>query len=174
MSAAPSRDASVRDGPIVGDVMTRDPATIGPEDKVCAAIARLRECSCRRLPVVEDCGLVGIVSDRDLRLATNSPFVLRERWYDDLMLDHISVRACMTVKPVTVTPETDPVAAVQIMRDKKVGGLPAVKGNRLVGITTDTDLSNYLIRILSAWERDGLAMAVHREPRRETGLVLAA
>ena len=134
--------------PLVDQVMTREPAVVAPNDPIRAAIERMRERGCRRLPVVEDGKVVGIVSDRDLRRATNSPLVLRERWYDEFMLDHVQVRACMTANPVTVSPATPIVEAAKLMRDKKFGGLPVVADGRLVGIVTETDLLNYLIQTL--------------------------
>jgi len=134
--------------PVVEQVMTRDPALIGPNDTIRVAIERMRERGCRRLPVVENGKLIGIVSDRDLRRATNSPFVLRERSADNLILDQLTVRACMSLNPITITPHMPVVEAAKLMRDRKIGGLPVVDKGMLVGIVTETDLLNYLIRIL--------------------------
>ena len=134
--------------PLIEQVMTRDPSTVSPSDSIRVAIDRMRERNCRRLPVMEGDWLVGIVTDRDLRRATNSPLVLRERWYDEFMLDRIPVRACMSGTPTTVTPQTPIADAAKIMRDRKIGGLPVVAGDKLVGIVTETDFLNYLIRLL--------------------------
>ncbi len=54
------------DQPMVEQVMTRDPATVAPNDPIRAAIERMRERKCRRLPVLEDGKLVGIVTETDL------------------------------------------------------------------------------------------------------------
>ncbi len=134
--------------PLVDQVMTRNPSTVSPRDKIRVAIERMVERKCRRLPVVEDQRLVGIISNIDLRRATNSPFVLRERRFDEFLLDHIDVGACMTRDPETVTADTPIVQAARLMRDHKVGGLPVVEDGKLVGIITETDLLNYLIRML--------------------------
>ena len=134
----------------VEQVMTREPSTVAPNDSIRVAIDRMRERNCRRLPVMEKGKLVGIVTDRDLRRATNSPLVLRERWYDEFMLDHIPVRACMSETPTTVTPETPIADAAKMILERKVGGLPVMEGDELVGIVTETDLLNYLIRVLEA------------------------
>ncbi len=139
--------------PTVADVMTRRPALVAPTDTIRVAVERMRECKCRRLPVIENDKLVGIISNIDLRRATNSPLVLRERWYDEFLLDHIIVRACMTPNPITVTPTTPVLDAARLMRDRKIGGLPVVEADRLVGIVTETDLLNYLIQTL---ERGGV------------------
>jgi acetoin utilization protein AcuB len=140
----------------VADVMTCDPVTVTPDDSLRLARDRLAEGSFRRLPVVQSRRLVGILTDRDLRRATNSPFVLRERWYDDLILDQIKVWGAMTANPITVEADAPLVVAAKLMFDHKIGGLPVVEattsvgdGMRLVGIITETDLLGYLIRLLA-------------------------
>jgi len=136
--------------PTIGQVMTCNPQTVAPDDPLRVAIDRMREHKCRRLPVVQAGKLVGIISDRDLRRATNSPFVMQERWYNEFLLDQIPVRAVMTANPATVAPHTPIGEAARVMRDRKIGGLPVVEDNRLVGIVTETDLLNYLIRLLES------------------------
>jgi acetoin utilization protein AcuB len=134
--------------PLVELVMTRNPAVISPDDSLQVAIERMRERDCRRLPVIENGKLIGIVTDRDLRRATNSPFVMQERWYNEFILHQVPVRACMSRDPQTVSPSTPLVEAARLMRDRKIGGLPVVEGDNLVGIVTETDLFRYLIQIL--------------------------
>jgi acetoin utilization protein AcuB len=136
----------------VSDFMTREPATISPDDNLRRAIEAMRERSCRRLPVLENDRLVGIISDRDVRLALMSPLVLRERWYDEALLDNTPVRACMAVDVVTVSPDAPLIEAARLMRDRKIGGLPVVKQERLVGIITETDVLNALIQLLADHE----------------------
>jgi acetoin utilization protein AcuB len=132
----------------VGEIMTRNPVTVGRTNCIRKAISLMRDGGFRRLPVVEGGQLIGIVTDRDLRRASNSPLVVRERWYDNFLMDHIQVGACMTPNPITVSPLTPIVEAARLLRDHKIGGLPVVEGERLVGIVTETDLLNYLIGLL--------------------------
>ena len=134
----------------VRDVMTPNPVTISPNHSIGAALARMRRGGFRRLPVVEDGALVGIITDRDLRLAMNSPFVMREGWYDSYLMEHIEVRSCMTPDPVTVEADDDLLDAVQLMRKHKFGGVPVTEKGKLVGILTETDLLLYLEKILEA------------------------
>jgi acetoin utilization protein AcuB len=135
---------------LVRDVMTPDPVTIGPNHSIGAALARMRRGGFRRLPVVENGNLVGIITDRDLRLAMNSPFVMREGWYDSYLMEHIEVRSCMTPDPVTVDVDSDLLDAVRLMRKHKFGGAPVMESGRLVGILTETDLLDYLERLLES------------------------
>jgi len=134
----------------VRDVMTPDPVTISPNHSIGAALARMRRGGFRRLPVVEDGELVGIITDRDLRLAMNSPFVMREGWYDSYLMEHIEVSSCMTPDPITVEADSDLLDAVRLMRKHKFGGVPVVAEGKLVGILTETDLLQYLERMLEA------------------------
>jgi acetoin utilization protein AcuB len=132
----------------VSEIMTPNPVTVGRSNCIRKAISLMRDGGFRRLPVVEGGRLIGIVTDRDLRRASNSPLVVRERWYDNFLMDHIQVGACMTSDPITVTPSTLIIEAACIIRDHKIGGLPVVERERLVGIVTETDLLNYLINLL--------------------------
>ena len=54
----------------------------------------------------------------------------------------------MTANPATVTPDTSVLDAVRLLRQLKVGGLPVVKGDMLIGIVTLIDVLDYLIRLL--------------------------
>jgi acetoin utilization protein AcuB len=138
----------------IRDVMTPDPVTISPNHSIGAALARMRRGGFRRLPVVEKERLVGIITDRDLRLAMNSPFIMREGWYDSYLMEHIEVRSCMTPDPVTVDANEDILNAVRLMRTHKIGGMPVTENGDLIGIITETDLLDYLERLLAAQETE--------------------
>ena len=133
--------------PHVLDIMTRNPASVGPSDSLRTVIQSMRSHKCRRLPVVDNGRLVGIVSDRDVRRALNSPFVLHERSEDEALLDGVVVAECMTPDPLTLPPQAPVVEAARLMRDRKIGGVPIVEGGRLFGIVTETDLLNCLIKL---------------------------
>ncbi len=133
---------------LVADIMTPNPVTVTPRNAIRTAVNLMREGGFRRLPVVDRGRLVGIITDRDLRRAANSPFVVREQWYDNFILDHIEVGSCMTPDPLTIAPSASVVDAVRLMRDHKVGGLPVVTDGQLVGIVTETDLLDFLIELL--------------------------
>ena len=135
----------------VQDVMTADPSTVLPTDSLRTARDRMAAAGCRRLPVVDEAGLiVGIITDRDVRLALNSPLVMRERWQDDLLLDHTGVDACMTVDPICIAPDASLEDAIDLLLAHKISGLPVVEGGRLVGIVTVTDLLRALLQLLQA------------------------
>lgn len=132
----------------VADIMTANPVTVTPRNAIRTAINLMREGGFRRLPVVDRHKLVGVITDRDLRRAANSPYVVREKWYDNFILDHIEVGTCMTPNPITIGPDDSVADAARLMRDHKIGGLPVVQNGQLVGIVTETDLLDFLIELL--------------------------
>ena len=134
---------------VVADIMKSNPVTVTPRNAIRTAINLMREGGYRRLPVVDRGRLVGIITDRDLRRAANSPFVVREQWYDNFILDHIEVGSCMTPNPLTIEPNAPIADAARLMRNHKIGGLPVVTDGQLVGIITETDLLDFLIGLLA-------------------------
>ncbi len=134
---------------LVRDVMTRGPVTVRPEDTLRTATDRMHAVGCRRLPVVDSAGEVcGIITDRDLRLAANSPLILRERWQDEMLLDHTTVSACMSPDPVCVVPELPVEEAIDLLLQHRISGLPVVEQGKLVGVVTVTDLMRALADLL--------------------------
>jgi len=135
---------------LVADIMTPNPVTISPRNAIRTAVNLMREGGYHRLPVLDRGRLVGIITDRDLRRAANSPFIVREQWYDNFILDHIEVGSCMTPDLWTIGPDASIAEAARLMRDHKIGGLPVVTASQLVGIITETDLLNFLIALLES------------------------
>ncbi len=129
--------------------MTKEVLTVRPEDPIRKVWELVEEKKLRRFPVIDGERLVGIVTDRDLRNATASSVVLTEKKYHDFLLDTIKVETIMTPNPRTVSPDTSIREAAKIILNMKVGGLPVVDGDRLVGIITETDLINAFISALA-------------------------
>ncbi len=135
----------------VSERMTRQPITAGPDMPVADALALMRERKIRRLVVVDQHGkLVGIVSDRDLLQASPSPATSLSVWEITYLLSKITLKSVMTTKVITVTPDEPLENAARIMADNKIGGLPVVENDALVGIITETDLFKVFLELLGA------------------------
>lgn len=132
----------------VKDCMSPNPVVLSPEDTLRKARETISRLNLRRFPVIENGRLVGIVTDRDVRQADISSAVVQERRYVEYILDRIQVRGIMTPDPITVTPDTPLEEAARLILEHKIGGLPVVEGDRLVGIITETDLIRTLIKLL--------------------------
>ena len=138
----------------VADIMTRDPITVTPQTKLGEVVRLMKQHACRQLPVIEGDRLVGIITDRDVRLMMNSPLTLHERADDLALLQHVPVEACMTPHPLTVEANAPAALAADLMRTYKFGGLPVLKDGKLVGIVTVSDILTSYIALLEAQEDD--------------------
>jgi acetoin utilization protein AcuB len=129
--------------------MSRRVITVGPDTDLAAAAKLMRARKIRHLPVV-DTGrrLVGIVTARDLRQALFAPAV-QDRPEDMLkVLNGLVVRDVMTRGVVSVRVTTPIREAARLMHERKLGALPVVERDRLVGILTETDVLDAFQRLL--------------------------
>ncbi len=125
---------------LVKDIMTRDPVTVKKDDSFRYALKLIRKEGIRHLPVVDGRRLVGIVTDRDLRQAAPSPATTLEVHELNYLLERLKIEAIMTKNVVTVAPEAGLHDAARLVIAHKVGCLPVVEQEELVGILTETDI----------------------------------
>ena len=138
---------------LVGERMSRPPIVIGPEMSIHDALALFKKERIRRAPVIKGGKLVGIVSDKDLLNASPSPATTLSVWEMNYLLSKLTVSEVMTKQVTTVAEDTPIEEAARIMADNKIGGLPVVKGSRVVGIITETDLFKLFIELMGAREK---------------------
>lgn len=125
----------------VADCMTRGVASIRADALARGAAVMMRTRRIRHLPVVDgDRGLVGIVTDRDLRQVLFDPAIQARAGHIPDLLKTVTVGEIMTRAVVTTRPETPLRDAAWLMHEQKVGALPVVTRGRLVGILTETDV----------------------------------
>ena len=125
----------------VQDLMTYDPDTVQTTSTIKEVIVLMNRTHRRQFPVLDEDGrLVGIITDRDLRLAVNSPLVHMEPTERLHFMEDVTVGQCMTATPRTVEPHTPLYEVAGLMAQHKFGALPVVEDDELVGIITVTDL----------------------------------
>jgi acetoin utilization protein AcuB len=129
----------------VQDWMTAPPLTVSPETGVFEARQLMQERRVRHLPVTRDGELVGILTDRDIRLNLPSPANTLSVWEVNYLLARLSVAEVMTRGVVTIGASRDIAAAAHLMLEHKIGALPVLADGRLVGIITETDLVRALL-----------------------------
>lgn len=124
----------------VRDLMSANPETISPDTLLRAVVEVMKVAGCRQLPVVDEHGrIIGIVTDRDVRLAMNSPMIMRSRWEDEELVEKATADSCMTPDPITINSDAPAYRAAEILSTYKFGALPVVDNGELVGIITVTD-----------------------------------
>ncbi len=134
----------------VGERMSHPPITVTPETSIHDAMHLMRSEHIRRAPVVSHGHLVGIVSLKDLINASPSPATTLSVWELNYLLSKLTVERVMTRDVATVSVDTPIEEAARIMADRRIGGLPVMRGNELVGIITETDLFKIFLELMGA------------------------
>ncbi len=130
----------------VGDWMTPNPITIEADATVVEAIHLLKEKNIRRLPVMKNGKLVGIVTERMLLSFSPGKSTSLDTWELHYLLARTPVTEAMNPRPHTVTPETPLADAALLIRDRKLNGVTVVNQHGdLVGILTTTNALEALI-----------------------------
>ena len=132
---------------LVRDWMTRDVIYISPDTTVLEAGQLMIDRTIRRLPVVEDGKLVGIVTYGDVRGARAASTSGLDIWELSYILSRLTVREIMTPNPVTTSPDDTIGAAAQLLLKHMIGGLPVLDHDgQLVGIITESDIFRLVVR----------------------------
>jgi acetoin utilization protein AcuB len=121
----------------VGEIMNKDPITIAPETRVGQALQLMQQHQIRHLPVIKDDIMVGWISARTLREVLLAS-----------MLEVITVADVMVQAPISVTPDTSVEEAARLVHEHRIGGLPVLEGEKLVGVLTVNDLLGAFIVML--------------------------
>ncbi|HEY7559513.1 MAG TPA: CBS domain-containing protein [Candidatus Binatia bacterium] len=122
---------------LVGNRMTKHPVTIGPDELLSAAKTKMEAGRFRRLPVVTDGTLVGIITERDLREHIGH-------------FNQVKINGVMTDKPITIAPGATVEEAAQILLKRQIGGLPVVEKDKLIGIITTNDVMKAFLDVMGA------------------------
>ncbi len=136
----------------VRDHMLANVYSLGPTDTLAAAQRLMRHKRIRHVPVVEGDRLIGIVSDRDVRLALGRAAIdagtAEENHIYVPLDDHLA--EIMHTEVITIDPGATLAEAAQRMIDRRIGSLPVVQNVRLAGILTEDDLLRVLATALNA------------------------
>jgi CBS domain-containing protein len=123
----------------LANAMTANPITVSSRDTLATAKRLMDAGGFRRLPVVDDGSLVGLLTEYDIRKHG--------------ALERIRVDAVMQTPVITVTPTDSVESAARLMLKHKIGGLPIIAGGRVAGIVTMTDVVRAFLRVLGATEQ---------------------
>ena len=124
----------------VKDIMTKEVATLSSEDELSLANDIMRLGRIRHLPVVSGETLVGIISERDLFRSSLAQALGYGNKDTREVMKTLRIKDIMVQQVTTVTPDTDLRVAVAIMAERKIGCLPVVQDNKLMGLITETDI----------------------------------
>lgn len=123
---------------------------VGPDERANAALYMMKKKGIRHLLVTDNSKLRGIVTDRDFRLMRPSPATSLSIYEVHYLLDKLKVKEIMTKKVIAVTPETPIAEAARLLLNRRIGALPVLKDEKVVGIITATDMIRVLIDLEEA------------------------
>ena len=127
--------------------MTPDPITVTPETLIIDAKKIMKDHDIRRLPVVDQGRLVGIVTYRNIIEATPSSATSLSIHELNYLILKLKVKDVMRKNPIAVTPEDSVIDVILEGHKKGIGSFPVVEGDKLVGIVTETEITRAMIQI---------------------------
>lgn len=125
----------------IAERMTKTPHAIGTEQSLQTAHELMRSCHIRHLPVLHGGKLIGVVSERDLRLVET---------LHDVDPARVRVEEAMSQDVYAVTPATPLRDVVREMATRKIGSAVVIDGTKVVGIFTTVDALETLVGMLPA------------------------
>ena len=135
---------------LVKNCMTRKVVTAAPDTPLTNVIQMMVDHTIRRVPIVENERLVGIVTYGDVRDARPSSLKPPEAWTTDFFDGFVPVKMIMTRDPITVESQDTVGTVAGLMRNHMISGIPVVDSQkRVVGIITESDL---FALIIQEWE----------------------
>lgn len=139
---------------LVRNYMSTNPVTITRKTTVADALDLMRRHNVRRLPVMENNELVGIVTDRDLREISPSPATSLSIFELNYLLAKAKIGDFLPKRQKVHVIDADAYIeeAALLMREHKVGALPVTSNGELVGIITETNIFDAFIEIMGLKE----------------------
>jgi acetoin utilization protein AcuB len=128
--------------------MTTNPFTISPGQSIPEAQELIEKHGIKRLPVMKNGKLVGIVSKEDILQASPSKATALSMGEINYLLSKIKVGKIMNKELITISSDALLEEAATLMRDNNVGFLPVVDDGKLVGIITESDIFDSFIELL--------------------------
>jgi acetoin utilization protein AcuB len=157
----------------VRDRMSRHPLTIGVETSLSDTHRYMEEQNIRHLPVIDKTGqMVGLVTEDDLLKAEPSSATSLSVWEIHSLLMRVKVKDVMIRDVITTTEDTPIEEAAHLMLENKIGCLPVMRGDKLVGIITESDMFRTFMELFAARQK-GLRVTIY-VPDREGELAKVA
>jgi CBS domain-containing protein len=129
----------------VRDIMTTEVVTLKVDEELSLASDIMTLARIRHLPIVEGDRLAGIISQRDLYKASLDSVMGYDYGQARDHLKTVTIKEVMIDKVITIGPDTKIHAAGQILIEKKIGCLPVIQDNALLGMVTETDILQFYV-----------------------------
>ena len=143
----------------VKDFMTRKVVYVSPDKTVAHTADMMREQGLRRLPVIENDRLVGVVTERTMAEASPSKVTSLSIYEMNYLLNKTKIRDIMARDVVTVSPYASLEDAVYAMMKNQVGILPVVEAGQVFGVITEKDVFKAFLEV-SGYGEEGIRVII--------------
>lgn len=143
----------------VRDLMSTTVVCVDSLTTVPEAQALMKEYRIRRLPVIDDGELVGIITQGDVRGALPSEVTTLNRTEQAYLMNEVKVSRVMHAPVITVTPAMSLADAARLMVQHKIGGLPVIgepgtqEAGKVIGMVTESDVFNIFVKIFDLLDK---------------------
>ena len=134
---------------LVKDWMTSSPILISSKVTLPEVHQIMKDNNIRRLPVVDNNALAGIITHSDVLEAGPSDAISLSIFELNYLIAKLTVREIMTKDVITVNPDTKLYEVAKIMLEQKIGGLPVMEEDGVVGIITESDVFRAVMEIMN-------------------------
>lgn len=148
----------------VRDYMSKSPITINKKTPVFEALEIMKKHKIRQLPVISEGRLAGLVTEKELLTVSPSPATSLSIYEMNYLLAKMTVSEAMVKSPLTVTPSTTIEEAALLMREHKIGSVPVLEGEKLVGVITVTDIFDALAKFFG-YGKPGTRLVIESKER---------
>lgn len=128
----------------VRTIMQEKIVTISASESLSTVEDIMRLGRVRHMPVVSSGRLVGVVSERDLLRTSLSSLSSHRSAERKAFLYAVEIGRVMSQPPIVIDPEASIRQAARVMAENKIGCLPVVSGDDLIGIVTETDVLRWV------------------------------
>lgn len=143
----------------VKDFMTRKVVYVSPDTTVAHTADMMREQGLRRLPVIENDRLVGVVTERTMAEASPSKVTSLSIYEMNYLLNKTKIRDIMARDVVTVSPYASLEDAVYAMMKNQVGILPVIEAGQVFGVITEKDVFKAFLEV-SGYGEEGIRVII--------------
>jgi acetoin utilization protein AcuB len=141
-----SKGDTMFDDVLVHEWMTATVYTVLPNTPISTAHKIMKDKHVRRLPVMGEHGIIGLITLGDIREASPSNATTLSIWELNYLWSQLAVDRIMTTRLITIGPDEPILNAADLMLKHKISGIPVIKNKALVGIVTESDIFRMLVK----------------------------
>jgi acetoin utilization protein AcuB len=150
----------------VKDFMKKEVITVDIKTPIMAALDIMKTNKIKRLPVTKNSKFVGFVTRAMIRDASPSEATTLSVYELNYLISRMTVGDIMVKDPVTISPELPVEEAIWLGKKHGIGAFPVIEGKDLVGIITESDITDVVTNALGLGDRDSKRITIDASGQR--------